>query len=187
MTIALFYYDGFAEFEVALVHLLLHGKHNIISVALENRVYASEEQQRFCIDQVIKEVDIDSIDLLIIPGGNPAPLADNRELKSFVEKLVHKNKKIAGICGGASLLAAFGILDGKKCTGDSSGVKPASDESKYYARATVSDEYVVVDGNIITAQGQAYAEFAVELAYQMGSIQNREECAEVLNWCKNIR
>lgn len=187
MKIALFYYDGFCEFEVVLVGLLFHHHHEIISIALENREYTSEEQQRFCVDNAIKDVDVNSIDLLVIPGGDPTPLVDNHELKDFVEALVHRNKKIGGICGGASLLAGLGILKGKKCTGDTSGVDPNSDESKYYAGSTVSDEHVIVDGNIITAQGQAYAEFAVELAYQMGLHKDKEECEDVLKWCKNIR
>jgi putative intracellular protease/amidase len=36
-------------------------------------------------------------------------------------------------------------------------------------------EQVVVDGNLITAQGQAYAEFAVELARQMGLYEKPED------------
>jgi putative intracellular protease/amidase len=187
MKVALFYYDGFGEFEVVLVGLLFRHTYDIISIALENREYRSEEQQRFCVDKVIKDVDVDSIDLLVIPGGDPTLLVDNHELKSFIEALVYRNKKIGGICGGASLLAGLGILKGKKNTGDTSGVDPNSDESKYYAGSMVSDEHVVVDENIITAQGQAYAEFAVELAYQMGLYENREKCEEVLKWCKNIR
>ncbi len=187
MKIALFYYDGFVEFEIALASLIFHHEHDIVSIALENREYRSEEKQRFCVDQIIKDIDIDSIDLLVIPGGNPAPLVNNQELKSFIENLVHKNKKIGGICGGASLLAAFGILKGKNCTGDTSGVDPKSDEGKYYEGSIVSDKHVVVDGNIITAQGQAYAEFAVELAHQMGLYKNGDECKEELKWLKNIR
>jgi putative intracellular protease/amidase len=187
MTIALFYYDGFVEFEIVFACLLLHQKHKIISIALEKREYISEEQQRFCIDQAIEEIDPTSIDLLIIPGGNPATLADNKELKRFVETLVLKNKKVAGICGGASLLAALGILKGKNCTGDSSGVNPTSQEGQYYAGANISTKHVVVDGNIITAQGQAYIEFAVELSRQMKLYENPDEYDEAIRWCKNIR
>ena len=186
MKVALFYYDGFAEFEVVLLGLLLR-KHEYISVALEDREYISEERQRFLVDQVIKDVDVDSIDLLVIPGGDPKPLVENQELKSFVEKLVSRNKKVAGICGGASLLAAYGILKGKKCTGNTSGLKPGDGEYQYYEGATISDEYVVVDGNIITGQGQAYVEFAVELGRQMGLYKDQQEYDEDIKWCKNIR
>jgi putative intracellular protease/amidase len=123
--------------------------------------------------------------LLVIPGGNPAPLVDNQELKSFIEKLVDRHKKISGICGCASLLAGLEILKGKKCTGMASGVNPSGNSYKYYSESTLSEEQVVVDGNIITAQGQAYVEFAVELARQMGLYKNKDD--EDLKWFKNIR
>jgi 4-methyl-5(b-hydroxyethyl)-thiazole monophosphate biosynthesis len=186
MKIALFYYDGFSEFEIVLMCLLFK-EHDLISIALENREYRSEENQRFCVDKVIKDVDVDSIDLLVIPGGTPAPLVENQELKIFIEKLVYRNKKVSGICGGARLLAGLGILKGKKCTGMTSGVNPAFGSYKYYSESLLSEEYVVVDGNIITAQGQAYVEFAVELARQMGLYKNKEEYDEDLKWFKNIR
>ena len=138
-------------------------------------------------DQVIKDVDIDSIDLLVIPGGEPAPLVNNLELKSFVENLVAKNKKVAGICGGAGLLAGLGVLKGKKCTGLSSGKNPNIPSYQYFSESTFLDDYVVVDGNVITAQGQAYVEFAFELARQMGLSENEEDYQAGIKWFKNIR
>jgi 4-methyl-5(b-hydroxyethyl)-thiazole monophosphate biosynthesis len=186
--VALFYYDKFAEFEIVLAGLLLHNKCEVVSMALEDKVYSSEEQQRFCADKLVKDVDVDSLDLLVIPGGDPFLLVENQELKAFVEALLQKNKKVAGICGGAMLLAGFGLLKGRKCTGDTSGLNPDDKfYKKYYAGTIVSDEQVVVDGNIITAQGQAYAEFAVELAWQMGLCKSQEDRDEALRWCKNIR
>jgi putative intracellular protease/amidase len=193
VKIAILSYDGFAEFEVVLAGLILHHQHDVIAVALEDREYRSGENQRFCVDQIIRDIDVDSIDLLIIPGEDPVLLIENRELRGFVEDLVAKNKKIGGICGGASVLAGFGVLKGKKCTGMTSGVKPSdrpnvNTEYEYYSESIVSDEHVVVDGNIITAQGQAYVEFAVELARQMGIYEHEGEDYDVdLNWLKNIR
>ena len=193
MKIAILYYDGFAEFEVVLAGLVFHAEHDILAVALEDREYRSEEKQRFCVDQVIREVDVDSIDLLIIPGGDPVPLMESQELKSFVESLLAKNKKVGGICGGASMLAGLGVLKGRKCTGMTSGVEPSdrpnvNTEYEYYSESIVSDEHVVVDGNIITAQGQAYIEFAMELARQMGIYEQEGEDYDAdLNWLKNIR
>jgi putative intracellular protease/amidase len=186
MQIALFYYDGFSGFETVLTGLLFR-RYDFISVALENREYVSEERQRYCVDKVIREVDVDSIDLLVIPGGEPGPLVENRELKCFIEDLLRRDKKVAGICGGASLLAGFGLLKGKKCTGMGSGVTPRHCSYAYYAESTVLEDHVVVDGNIITAQGQAYVEFAVELVRQMGLYKNQAEYDEDLRWLKNIR
>ncbi|MBN2556723.1 MAG: DJ-1/PfpI family protein [Anaerolineales bacterium] len=186
MNIAVFYYDGFSEFEIVLACLFFK-EHNVISVALENREYRSEGRQRFCVDQIVHEVDLESLDLLIIPGGAPAPLVDNLELKNFVENLIARDKKVAGICGGASLLAGLGVLKGKKCTGMSSGMDPDAPSSRYFSESTFLDEHVVVDGNIITAQGQAYVEFAIELARQVDLCANEGDYEEALRWFKNIR
>jgi putative intracellular protease/amidase len=186
MKIALLYYDEFSEFEVVLICLIFR-RHDLISIALENREYRSEESQRFCVDQVIKDVDIDSIDMFVIPGGEPAQLVDNLELKDFVENLVARNKKVAGICGGACLLGGLGVLKGKKCTGLSSGKNPNIPEYQYFSGSTFLDDHVVVDGNIITAQGQAYVEFAFELARQIGLSKNEEEYDAGVKWFKNIR
>ncbi|MBN2389802.1 MAG: DJ-1/PfpI family protein [Anaerolineae bacterium] len=113
MKIALFYYDEFAEFEVVLACLVFK-RHGLVTIALEDREYRSEEGQRFCVDQVIKDVDVDSIDLLIIPGGEPALLVDNLELKRFVESLLAKNKKVAGICGGGRCAGRFWAAEREK-------------------------------------------------------------------------
>ena len=186
LKVAFFYYDGFSEFEIVLIGLFFK-KHDLITIALEKRDYRSEENQRFCVDTTLGEVDVDAIDLLVIPGGEPYPLVENQELKRFIEEAARKNKKIAGICGGASLLAGLGILKRKKCTGMTSGVTPKYKSFEYYKESIVSDEHVVVDGNIITAQGQAYVEFAVELARQMGLYSDEEEPLEDIKWFKNIR
>jgi putative intracellular protease/amidase len=187
MKIALFYYDEFAEFEIVLVGLIFHHQHEIISIALENREYKSEEGQRFCVDQIITNVDADSIDLLVIPGGDPSLLVGNQELTNFIEKLVSRNKKVAAICDGAEALAGMGFLKGKKCTGGTSGETPGKEGYPYFAEASLSDEHVVVDGNFITAQGRAYVEFAVELARQMGIVKGEEAYADGLKYFKNIR
>lgn len=186
MKIALFYYDGFSEFEVALIGLFFK-EHDFITIALENREYRSEECQRFIVDKVIKDVDVQTIDLLVIPGGEPAPLVKNHELKNFVENIIAQNNKVAGICGGASLLAGLGILKGKKCTGLASGKNPSLPSYQYFSESIFLDEHVVVDGNIITAQGQAYVEFAIELARQMSLCEKEDDYGEALKWFKNIR
>ena len=186
MKVALLYYDEFSEFEVVLVGLVFRGQ-DFFTIALENRAYRSEEGQRFCVDQVIADVEPDSIDLLIIPGGEPERLIDNLEIKHFIERLVDGNKKVAAICGGAALLAGYGFLNGKKCTGLSSGRNPNIPEFRFLSDSVFLDDHVVVDGNIITAQGQAYVEFAFELAKQMELRDNEADYEAGIKWFKNIR
>jgi len=46
---------------------------------------------------------------------------------------------------------------------------------------------VVIDGNIITAQGQAFSEFAVALADAAGLHKSKAESAASLGWLRNLR
>lgn len=187
MKTAVFYYDDFAEFEIVLTLLLLHKEAEIFSVALEDRKYRSEEHQWFYVDKPVSETDPSEIDLLLIPGGDSRPLHKNDELKKFIQGVVDSGGKIAAICGGSELLAAQGFLDGVRCTGDTSGVTEELDSYELYLSTKLMEDQVVVDGQFITGQGQAYAEFASVVAREMNVLKDSDEEKETLDWLKNIR
>lgn len=184
MKVGILYYDGFAEFEV-VISALLFKKEELITIATEDRVYMCEEKQRLLPDKTIAEIDPEDIDVFIIPGGDPSYLYDNIELKNFITVLNNKNKLIAGICGGTELLARYGILDNKKCTGDSSGIK--KEDYNLYEKSTIVNEDVVVDGNIITSMGQAYVEFALEISRKINMFKDEAELKVDYKWLKNIK
>lgn len=186
MNVCIFYYDGFCEFEVAITAANFK-RGNIFAAALEDRVYISEERQRFLPDKTISQLNPEDIDLFIIPGGDPSPLYENGELKSFIRELDKRGKYIAGICGGTFLMASYGILDNRRCTGNGSGLKPDMEEIGLFGKAVISDDSIVVDGNAVTAAGQAYVELAVELGKLMKIYKDEEEIATDLKWLKNIR
>ncbi len=186
--VTVFYYDEFAEFEIVLALLLMRGKVEVSTVALEKRNYLGEEMQWYCNDNTLVDVNPSKIDLLLIPGGDSSAMNGNAELKAFIEKVVEGGGKVAGICGGAVLLAALGLLDGRRCTGNTSGVLETDEDYALFERTyLVKDEQVVVDGPFITGQGQAYAEFAVEIARQMGCVNDDADFEETLKWLKNDR
>lgn len=186
MNICILYYDGFAEFEVVLTSLLFMKK-NVITTGLENRIYESEEKQRFLPHKTIGELNTDDIDLFIIPGGDPQYLYDNKVLKNFLRELNSKNKYIAGICGGTELLASAGLLENKKCTGDSSGLREDASYIHLFDKAIIVNEDIVVDGNIITSVGQAFIEFAFELGQILNIFKDKDEVQARYKWFKNIK
>lgn len=186
MKFAVLYYDGFSEFEIVLACLFFK-EEELLTVGLEAKEYRSEGKQRFLADQTLDKLDVDSLDLFIIPGGEPDQLVGNQVLKEVIRRLLAAGKKVAGICGGASALAGMGFLDGKQCTGMGSGRDPERPSWSYFANTNFSDDHVVVDGDIITAQGQAYVEFAVELARQMDLCEAPQDYVEATRWFKNIR
>lgn len=186
MNIALLYYDGFVEFEVALALFLLN-KQKVTFFALEKREYTSYEGQTMIAEKSIDEISPKEIDLLIIPGGNSEPLYDHHKLKKWILECVKNNGMIAGICGGAELLAGMGLLNGRKCTGGTSGIKIGDPNDTLFSNCIISDSFVEVDGPFVTSQGQAYAEFASKLYHlSIGGEQMNEEMA-ILKWLKNDR
>lgn len=185
MNICIFYYDGFCEFEVVVAAAEFSAQ-NVITVALEDKVYISEEKQKFLPDKTIEQLNPDEIDLFIIPGGNPAYLYKNSNLKEFIRAIDRNNKIIAAICGGTELLAAYGILNSKRCTGDSSGLKMDADYIDLFKYSIILKEDVVVDGNIITSTGQAFIEFAIKLGTVMNIYENEDEIKKNYKWYKNI-
>ena len=184
MNVCVFYYDGFCEFEVVLA-VNQFRENNIFSAALENRVYISEEKQKFLPDKTIQELNSDDIDLFIIPGGDSTILYEKTELREFISKLNEKNKYIAGICGGAELMAYYGLLDNKMANGDSEGFKVGEKNKKIYEKVIIVDEDVTRDGNCITSIGKAYVEFAIELGKVMNIYKNDDEIRHDYNWLKN--
>jgi len=185
MNVCVFYYDGFCEFEVVFAFTTF--RNNIFSAALENRVYISEEGQKYLPDRTIEELNLEDIDLFIIPGGSPSSLYENKKLKEFIMKLNEKNKFIAGICGGVELMAKYGVLNHRKCTGDSEGIKLDENNRHLFEKAIIVDEDVVRDGNCITSTGQAFIELSIELGKVMNIYKNDEEIKDSYNWLKNIK
>jgi 4-methyl-5(b-hydroxyethyl)-thiazole monophosphate biosynthesis len=186
MNVCIFYYDGFCEFEVAITAANFN-KQNLFAAALENRVYVSDEKQRYLPDRIIAELDPKDIDLFVIPGGDPSALYENQVLRSFITDLNKMGKNIAGICGGTYLMARYGILDNKRCTGAGSGLKPDMPDIALFEKSLITDESIIVDGNVITAAGQAYVELAIELGKLMKIYKDEEEIVTDFNWLKNIR
>jgi len=190
MRIGVFYYDKFAEFEIVLTLLSLSHDHEIVHLALENREYRSEENQRFLVDATLDETDPLSLDLLLIPGGTPDSMFDNTTLHAFLKTLIDNEKLVAGICGGAVLLAAMGFLHGCRATGNTSGIGMDDPDRKWYEHATLVDGpegHVVRDGNIITAQGQAFISFSVEVSRALGLCESDEDVRQQLDWFMNRR
>jgi putative intracellular protease/amidase len=186
MNIALFYYDGFVEFEIALALFLLKNE-KILHFSLEKKQYQSYEGQIMVPQYSLSEVSPCEIDLLIIPGGDSTSLFNNIELKTWIEACVLNKGIIAGICGGAELLAGLGLLDGKSCTAGTSGIYKDDPIFDIFSKCKISNSVVEMDGQYITSQGQGYAEFASKLYHLSIGGNNPDTESAILKWLKNDR
>lgn len=182
MNTYIFIYDDFANFEVALSALFMKAKGEIITVALEKREYVSEEGFKFLPHKILKNVKPEDIDLFIIPGGNYNSIYGNKKIYEFITKLYELNKCIAAICSGTIQIAKAGILDGKKFT-----TSMPIDEHSEFKKGIFLDENVVVDEKIITAKGNGYVDFAIEIGKVMDIYEDKDDLRETENYFKYFK
>ena len=100
-------------------------------------------------DLTIAEAKVQDFDALVLPGGviNPDALRTNRFAVELVRAFAGVRKPVAAICHGPWLLVEADVLEGRAAT----GWKSIRTDMRN-AGAEISDERVVRDANIVTAQ-----------------------------------
>lgn len=99
-------------------------------------------------DLAIKNADANAFVAVIIPGGwAPDRMRQHKELVEFVRSMHEKNKLVASICHGGSMLVSAGIVKGKNLTSYS-----AIRDDLIAAGANWQDKDVVRDGNLVTSR-----------------------------------
>lgn len=107
-------------------------------------------------DFAVHEINTDYFDAVVVVGGSGSPvLAESKEVLSVVRAMAEKEKLVAAICLAPIVLAKAGILVDKDAT------VYKTKESVTILReggARYVEKPLVVDDNIITADGPASAE-----------------------------
>ncbi len=111
--------------------------------------YSEKPGYRFgWVDKSFDEVDPGEYDGLVIPGGRmPEYVRLNPALERIVKHFFDAGKPVAAICHGPLILAAYGVLRGRRVT-SYIAVKP----DVVNAGASWEDSEVVVDGNLVTSR-----------------------------------
>lgn len=113
-------------------------------------VTGKSENTEVQIDKAISDVKPEDFDALLIPGGfSPDMLRGDEKGRfgEFTKHFVQNEKPVFAICHGPQLLIDTDLLKGKKVTSYLSVRKDLEN-----AGATVVDESVVVDSNIVTSR-----------------------------------
>ncbi|MBI4017303.1 MAG: DJ-1/PfpI family protein [Candidatus Aenigmarchaeota archaeon] len=116
---------------------------------------------------------ISEFSAVIFVGGSGSNVYHNDAVAHQIAQHVasSQNHILAGICWGVVTLAKAGVLTGRKMTG---WVSPSGEEKKIFAEnnALFQDKDVVVDGNIVTANGpHAAHEFGMEIKNLIEKLQ----------------
>lgn len=82
-----------------------------------DQTYSEKPGHHFTLNATFAEISAVEYDALVIPGGRaPEYLRLNPEVITVVQHFAQTQKPLAAICHGAQLLAAAGILQGKRCS-----------------------------------------------------------------------
>lgn len=118
---------------------------------------------------LVKDVIVSNFDAICIMGGKGTGLYlwDDLDVRNLIHAFNKENKLVTAICSGSVVLARSGILASKKAT--TFPVKGFIDQLEN-AGALYSEENVIVDGNIITANGPIGAkEFGLVIADELSA------------------
>ena len=95
-----------------------------------------------------------NLDVLLVPGGQGTrKQVSNPVLMSFLRHLYPNLELLASICTGAGLLAAAGLLNGRRATSNKQSFAWVVSQSPHVT--WIPEARWVEDGNIITAGGVA--------------------------------
>lgn len=114
-----------------------------------DQTYTEKRGHNFTLNATFDEIDAANYDALVVPGGRaPEYLRLNQKILDIVRHFNKEGKPIAALCHGAQLLAAAGILKGRKLN-----CYPACAPEVELAGGTfvkVEFSEAVVDRNLVT-------------------------------------
>lgn len=111
-------------------------------------VIAGKHGYEVKVDKTFAAVDPGNYDLLILPGGKaPAVIRDDARALEIVHAFFNTDKLVGAICHGPKVLAAAGLLRGRRATCYRTLAKEIRD-----AGADYQDSEVVVDGRLVTSR-----------------------------------
>ena len=115
-----------------------------------DQTYSEKPGHNFTLNRAFDDVKEATYDALVIPGGRaPEYLRLNARVLEIVRHFAEAGKPIASICHGAQILAAAGVLEGKKCSAyPAVGPEVTRAGGRY---AEIAADQAVTDGNLVTA------------------------------------
>ncbi len=131
-------------------------------------------------DITIDEFNFSNVDAIVLPGGMPGTtnLEANEKVHSAIDTAVAEDKLVCAICAAPSILGHKGLLNGLEAT-----CYPGFEDA--LCGASLSDNYVAVDGKFVTARGAGVSvDFGLEIVKQLSGeaeaqrIKSQIQCNE---------
>jgi protease I len=154
-AIAILAADGVEQVELVEPRQALHdaGARTTLLSLEEGEIQAMhgdiDPAGRFAVERLVAEAAVDDYDALVLPGGtcNPDKLRADDDAVAFVRDFVRSGKPVAVICHGPWTLVEADVVRDRRITS-----WPSIRTDLRNAGATVVDEEVVVDANLISSR-----------------------------------
>ncbi|CAN5454198.1 DJ-1/PfpI family protein [soil metagenome] len=144
--------DGFEEIEaITVIDILRRAGCRVTTAGVGNRSVAGSHDIRVEADTLLEIVAGDQFTAIVLPGGpGSAQLRDNMLLREMLKKHAAAGKLTAAICAAPTVLAAAGLLEGKRAA-----CFPGTEN--LMGGANIVRESVVTDGPFLTSRGAGTA------------------------------
>lgn len=156
--------EGFEELEaVTIIDVLRRAGIEVVVASLAGSPVTGSHGIRLAADTPLAALVEQEFDMIALPGGMPGAehLKKDARIAEIIRRLHGKGRPVAAICAAPMVLAAAGVLDGRRATSYPGFLDDAT-------RASVVDEAVVVDRGVITSRGPGTAlDFALALVEEL--------------------
>ena len=170
--------NGFEETEaVTTIDLLRRAGIEVVVAALAGDRARGSHGIELHADATLDDVLDASYDAVVLPGGQPGAthLAADARVLERLRNQAGEGRLLAAICAAPSVLAAAGVLSGRRVTAFPGALAPDA-----APRLELTGDAVVRDGNVITSRGPGTAiDFALALvdALEGRAVRDRVEAS----------
>ena len=164
--------QGCEEIEaVTVIDILRRAGIEVVSAGLDNQPVRASRGVMLLPDTTLDAALQDSFDMIVLPGGQPGAnnLKADKRIIALLQQMAHQGKYLAAICAAPSVLAAAGLLDGKRATSFPGALDSFPGVKQQHA--TIAE-----DEKFITSRGPGTAmEFALILVERLVGKSKRQE------------
>jgi protease I len=134
-----------------------------------DQTYSEKPGHNFALNATFEEIDAEDYDGLVIPGGRaPEYIRLDADVLTMVRHFAEAEKPIAAICHGPQVLAAAGVLEGRRCTAYPAVGPDVTNAGAAYVGVDV--DKALVDGNLVTAPAwPAHPEWLAKFLVLLGT------------------
>jgi 4-methyl-5(b-hydroxyethyl)-thiazole monophosphate biosynthesis len=148
---------------ITVLNILRRAGIEVVSASLDGQPIRGSRGTLIVPDTSLNEALTRNFDMVVLPGGQPGTNNLNADARiiQLVQNMAAQDKYVCAICAAPSILAAAGLLDGKRATCFPGALNA-------FPSVSLQTQAVVEDGKLITSRGPGTAmDFALTLVERL--------------------